>query len=114
MLFPQEYRLIDTVNMIRGLLRGVNHIYPQLSGMDFERNIPKVDVPVFFPTGRYDFTCVQDIVYRYYQQLEAPEKSFYWLEHSGHNACYEEPDRFMDIIRRDVLPLMENHKASCQ
>lgn len=108
MLFPQEYSLIDTVNLIRGVINGVNYIYPQLADLDFERDIPSLDVPVFFPTGRYDFTCVQDITYRYFQKLDAPLKKFYWMEHSGHNACYQEPELFMDIIRSDVLPLMDS------
>jgi len=104
-IHPQEYTIFDSVRMIRSVADGVNYVYPQLSGLDFETQIPRVEIPVFLVTGRYDFTCVQDIAYRYYKKLQAPAKSFYWFEHSGHNACYQEPDRFVRLMRRDVLPL---------
>ena len=107
MLFPDDYRLTDSLGLIRGLLRAVDYIYPQLATLDFERTIPRVEIPVFFPTGRYDYTCVQDITYRYYEGLEAPMKRFYWFERSGHNACYQEPEKFMRIMREDVLPLAQ-------
>ena len=107
MLFPEDYRLGDSWGLLRGLLRAVDYIYPQLADIDFEKSISRVEVPVFFPTGRYDYTCVQDITYRYYEGLEAPMKRFYWFESSGHNACYQEAEKFMKIMREDVLPLAQ-------
>lgn len=104
MAFPKEYTLIDSLNFIRGLLKAMNHIYPQLTGHDLEREIPAVEVPVHFVTGRYDQTCVQEIAHRYYQRLEAPDKHFYWFENSGHNPCYQEPEKFIRIIRNNILP----------
>lgn len=61
MLFPREYTLLDSINTLRGVIHGVSNIYPQLKDLDFELQVPAVDVPVYFFTGRYDETCVQDI-----------------------------------------------------
>ena len=71
-----EQNVFDKINMIRGLVYGVDVIYPQLVGINFERDIPKVEVPVYFLIGRKDYTTLQDIAYRYYEKLEAPIKKF--------------------------------------
>lgn len=103
MLFPEEYTLRNSVNLIRGLLKGVSNVYPQLADLDFERQIPSVELPVYFFTGRYDETCVQDIARRYYENLDAPHKEFVWFENSGHNLPYHEPERFVREFRERVL-----------
>ena len=76
-------------------------------GLDFARDIPRLEVPTFFVTGRYDHTCVQDITFDYFQSLEAPVKRHYWFEKSGHEACYQEPDEFARIRTQEVVPLSE-------
>ena len=104
-IHPTEYTLLDSVRLIRSVLDGVNYIYPQLRDLDFEEEIPRLEVPLILVHGRYDYTCVQDIAHRYFQEVEAPEKSFHWLEKGGHNGCYQQPDRFVSIMRDKVLPL---------
>jgi len=99
-----EQSIVDKINIIRGLVYGVDVIYPQLVGMNFEKDIPKVEVPVYFLTGKKDYTTVQDIAYRYYEKLEAPIKKFYWFENEGHNNCYEDNKKFMDILTKEILP----------
>lgn len=103
MVFPKEYTFRNSINLVRGLLKGVTNVYPQLHDLDFESSTPSVDVPVFFFTGRYDETCVQDIAFRYYERLAAPHKEFIWFERSGHNVPYQQPERFVSEMRRRVL-----------
>jgi pimeloyl-ACP methyl ester carboxylesterase len=98
-LNPGEYHFLDSVNLIRGLIESVNYIYPQLNDYDLETMIPELEIPAYFVTGRYDYTCVQDIAFRFYRQLKAPAKEFYWFENSGHNACFQEPDKFVSLMR---------------
>ncbi len=102
---PEEYTAIDTINMVRGLYRGVTTVYPQLVGLDFPRDVPRLEVPVFFITGRYDRTCVADMTYEHFQILEAPVKRHYWFEKSGHEACFQEPEKFRRILLEEVVPL---------
>lgn len=104
-IHPEEYTLLDSVRLIRSVLNGVNHLYPQLNGLDFESEITSLEVPLFLIHGRYDYTCVQKIAYRFFQGVDAPIKEFHWLERGGHNGCYQEPERFVEIMRGRVLPL---------
>ena len=99
-----EQNVIDKINMIRGLVYGIDIVYPQLVGINFEEDIPKVNVPIYFLTGRKDYTTSGDIAYRYYEKLEAPIKKFYWFENEGHNNCFEDNRKFMDILTKEILP----------
>ena len=103
MLFPREYNLADSINAVRGLIKGVTNVYPQLHDLDFERKLPEVDLPVYFFTGRYDETCVQEITYRYFERLRAPHKEFVWFERSGHNLPYQESEKFVREFRERVI-----------
>ena len=108
MLFPEEYSLGDTIRSVKGLLAGVRNIYPQLNELDFEKTIPGLNLPVFFFTGRYDFTCVQSITERYFEGLRAPYKELVWFEESGHNLCYQETELFINVFKEKILPLAQN------
>jgi proline iminopeptidase len=112
MVFPREYTPRDSFNAIRGVINGVTHVYPQLADLDFEDEVRSVAVPVFFFTGRYDETCVQDIAWRYFEQLEAPHKEFVWFEKSGHNVPYQEPERFVREFRARVLAHISHERSS--
>ncbi|KGE70927.1 alpha/beta fold hydrolase [Spirochaeta lutea] len=101
MVFPDEYNLVDSINLIRGLLKAVPQVYPRLVPYDMEEMVPELEIPVFFFHGGLDMTCVQDIAYRYFEGLEAPHKEFIWYEDAGHNICYQEPQRFVrDLVER--------------
>ena len=99
-LSPEEYHFLDSVNLVRGLIQSVNHVYPQLNEYDLEELVPELEIPAYFVSGRYDYTCVQDISFRFFQGLEAPEKEFIWFEQSGHNACFQEPEKFVSLMRK--------------
>jgi hypothetical protein len=38
-----------------------------------------------------------------FRQLDAPQKEFYLLQNSAHSPMFEEPEKFLDIMREDVL-----------
>jgi pimeloyl-ACP methyl ester carboxylesterase len=101
---PQEYSLLDSLRAVRGVVRGTNDVYPLLVDLDVERDIPQLDIPAFLVAGRYDHIHVQDIAFRYYQSLRAPVKLFYWFDQSGHYPCYQEPERFIQLMRSEILP----------
>jgi pimeloyl-ACP methyl ester carboxylesterase len=94
-----QHSFFDRIAVGIGLLDGVMRVYPQLADLDFERDLRKIDCPVFIVAGKYDLTCVSSIAKRWFDSLEAPEKEFVWFENAGHNACYEEPERFVALLR---------------
>ena len=61
-------------------------------------------------SGKYDLTVNVDLCREYYKKVNAPVKEFYSFENSAHSPLFEEHERFMDILKRDVL----NSHAQCQ
>jgi pimeloyl-ACP methyl ester carboxylesterase len=91
----RQHSLIDKIRVGIGLYEGVQKVYPQLADLDFERDYTLFRCPIYIVAGRYDLTCVSTIAARWYERIQAPTKGFEWFELSGHNACYEEVDRFV-------------------
>lgn len=107
MFLAPEHTLIDRVNLIRGVIRGVKEIYPQLAFTDLEKEITSFEIPVFLINGRYDYSCVHWISERWYEGLDAPYKDLLWLEDSGHNGVYTEPQKVIDYFEEVILPVTQ-------
>ncbi|WP_162198245.1 alpha/beta fold hydrolase [Geofilum rubicundum] len=70
---------------------------------DFPATFPKIDLPIYFLCGKHDLTVNINLAKDYYNQLNAPVKGFYTFENSAHGPLFEEPERFMEILEKDVL-----------
>ena len=60
-------------------------------------------MPVYIAEGRWDLNAAPALAERYLEKLAAPAKHLEWFEHSGHNPCYEEPDRFNAFMTGTIL-----------
>ncbi len=40
---------------------------------------------------------------QYLKQLKAPVKGFYLFKNSAHSPIFEEPDKVLQIVSRDIL-----------
>ena len=58
---------------------------------------------MYFISGRHDYTVSYALAKNYFDQIEAPVKGFYTFEHSAHSPLFEEPEKFGEILRADVL-----------
>jgi len=84
---------------IRGLMRrdlkfSCRLMGGEIMGVNLLREIPELAIPVFFFTGRYDYTTPFVLVEQFYASLRAPSKKLIWFEHSAHMPHVEEPDNF--------------------
>jgi pimeloyl-ACP methyl ester carboxylesterase len=70
---------------------------------DFSEAYPEIGVPVYFMCGKNDLTVNVDLSGDYYNRLYAPLKGFYTFENSAHGPLFEEPERFRQILEKDVL-----------
>jgi pimeloyl-ACP methyl ester carboxylesterase len=100
----REYSLSDKVNLWRGKIRtGVSVMWPAIMKTDLTREVPALEIPVYFLEGRYDYTCSYALAKDYFVKLKAPVKGFYTFEQSAHSPIFEEPKKAQDIFRQDVL-----------
>jgi pimeloyl-ACP methyl ester carboxylesterase len=78
-------------------------LYDQLLALDIPSIVTRLEIPVYFMSGRYDFTVNHDLSKDYFEQLQAPLKRFYTFEESAHSPLFEEPDKAMEIIVNEIL-----------
>lgn len=75
----------------------------QIINSDLTVKVPRLDIPVYLISGKYDLTVNHDLSKEYIKKLESPVKGFYSFENSAHSPMFEEPERFLEIIIKDVL-----------
>ncbi|MFI7542275.1 alpha/beta fold hydrolase [Actinoplanes sp. NPDC049599] len=101
--FPDEYSVLDTWNELRGFADMGGLLYPRIQGVDFRRDVPRLDVPVYFMQGRHELTARSALADEWIAQLRAPVKRVYEFADSGHNPDAEEPGRYNDLLVSTVL-----------
>lgn len=102
-LLGREYTLRDKMNIPKGVQLSLQSVWPTLEGVDFFKQAPTLDVPVYFCAGRHDHVVPSSIAERYYKQLQAPRKGWRWFERSAHNLLFTEADMFTDYLVNTVL-----------
>ena len=70
---------------------------------DFTARVQKLDVPVYFFSGKYDLTVNIELSKAYYNSLKAPLKGFYTFQNSAHSPLFEEPALAKRIFLMDIL-----------
>jgi pimeloyl-ACP methyl ester carboxylesterase len=103
-LMSREYTLMEKVNMWRGKSHsGVHLLLNTMLTTDLSKQVPELDLPVYFFEGIYDYTCSYTEAKSYFEKLQAPVKGFYTFEQSAHSPLFEEPEKMQKILQEDVL-----------
>jgi pimeloyl-ACP methyl ester carboxylesterase len=82
---------------------GVSLLWDKILAADLAKQLPELDLPVYFFHGIYDYTCSYPLAKAYFEKLKAPVKGFCTFEHSAHSPIFEEPEKSLKILREDVL-----------
>jgi pimeloyl-ACP methyl ester carboxylesterase len=100
----REYTIGDKITFWRSKrAAGVSYIWSEVIATDLSAKVTKLDVPVYFLHGVYDYTVNYGLAKEYLGQLQAPVKGFYTFERSAHSPNYEEAQKTLRIMREDVL-----------
>ena len=83
---------------------GAKSTHAQLEGQiraaNLFREVPQMDVPVYFLMGRHDTVVSDAVLARYFQALRAPRgKRLIWFDRSDHAPHLEEPEKFRAVMR---------------
>lgn len=98
------YTLLEKINFWRGKARnGVSVLWDKSLYEDMSQQVPKLDLPVYFLEGIYDYTCNYNLAKAYFKQLKAPVKGFYTFLDSAHCPHFEEPEKTRQIFQDDIL-----------
>ena len=102
-----EYTFQDIANVKRGVAFTVHNLrYDVIDGSILE-NVSDLRVPVYFFTGRFDYTDPTQCTIRLFEEINAPVKKLVWFDRSAHFVFLEEPSRLAAEMRR----VMQETKA---
>jgi pimeloyl-ACP methyl ester carboxylesterase len=100
----REYTLTEKVNLWRAKARsGVSVLWDTIVITDLAKQVPEINIPVYFFHGIYDYTVSYPLAKKYFEQIKAPLKGFYTFNNSAHSPIFEEPLLVKEIIEKDVL-----------
>jgi pimeloyl-ACP methyl ester carboxylesterase len=109
----REYTLGEKLALWRGKFASDKMLWDKMIATDLTKQIQKLDLPVYFFHGKYDYTVSYPLAKAYLDRLQAPIKGFYTFEHSAHSPMFEEPDRMKEIVQEDVLSGKNSLSDAC-
>ncbi len=100
----RDYTITEKMNLWRAKAQaGVHPLWNTILATDLSKQVPTLEIPVYFMHGTYDYTVSYTLAQDYFEKLKAPLKGFYTFSQSAHSPMFEEPERFRDILQNDVL-----------
>jgi len=101
----KAYTLKEKINIWISKLKFVKkaRFIDELFLMDIPEMVPKLEIPVYFFSGKYDLTVNVELSKANPEKLQAPLKGFYTFENSAHSPLFEEPLRVNEILAKDIL-----------
>ncbi len=104
-MLNKEYTLAEKINIWRGksFTTKTVGLWNKLVETDLTTKVEKLDIPVYFFHGKYDYTTNYNLAKDYFGYLQAPQKEFYTFENSAHSPLFEEPEKMRQILEMDVL-----------
>lgn len=100
----KDYTITEKINLWRGKAQaGVHPLWSTILATDLSEQFPVLEIPVYFMHGIYDYTVSYNLAKDYFEKLKVPMKGFYTFSQSAHSPMFEEPERFREILEKDVL-----------
>lgn len=102
-LLNREYTLREKIGLWRGKLFSGKRLWNAQLSTDLTQKVPRLEIPVYFFHGVYDYTVSYPLAKSYFERLDAPVKGFYTFTESAHSPVFEEPEKVREIMLSDVL-----------
>ncbi|WNG22733.1 alpha/beta hydrolase [Cystobacter fuscus] len=81
-------------------------LFAEMVAFDAHTVAPRVELPFFVFQGDEDVHTPASVAAAYCEALEAPLKHFELMAGSGHLGAFVRPERFLELLRRHVLPVV--------
>lgn len=94
MLLSSEYNLMDVIRYNRGLVYSQQILLPDVLKNPLPATITKLDIPLYFLMGKYDYMTSSNAAKNYFDKIEADTKEFIPFDKSAHYPQYEEKEKF--------------------
>jgi pimeloyl-ACP methyl ester carboxylesterase len=100
----REYTLMEKISLWRAKANsGVSIGWDTILATDLTKQVPEINIPIYFFHGIYDYTVSYPLAKNYFEQIKAPVKGFYTFDNSAHSPLFEEPALARKIFETDIL-----------
>ena len=106
----RAYTIREKVAIWKGKSFSHRCFWNEMIATDLTKIVTKLDLPIYFCSGEYDYTVSIKEARSFFEKIQAPLKGFYTFEKSAHSPMFEEPDMMLRIMQEDVLT-RSNHLA---
>lgn len=103
-LSTDKTNLIDLMKFGQGNRFSLESLRPAYANVDLTR-YRSFKVPIVFFLGRHDWHIPSALAERYFNRIDARCKRLVWFEESAHNPPFEEPEKFIQVMIDEILPL---------
>ena len=103
-ILGSEYNLIEKANVLRGLMDTFAVLYPQLYGIDFRRDVPALEVPVYVLDGAAELKGRRDLAIEWFDGLQAPTKQRVTFTDAAHSVAFEQADAVQALLNDTIVP----------
>ena len=95
LLFAPNYSLKDLFHFIAGNRFSGEHLFADWMSFDAKKLGHRFEIPVLIIQGETDVMAPSVIVQRWFEQLDAPQKSLVVVNSMGHLLMFANPDLFL-------------------
>ena len=103
-LLGSEYTFVEKANVLRGLIDTFAIMYPQLYGIDFRRDVPRLEVPVYILDGAAELKGRRDVAIEWFDTLQAPIKQRITYQDAAHSVAFEQADEVLKLLTQTIVP----------
>ncbi|WP_458121146.1 alpha/beta fold hydrolase [Paenibacillus sp. Z6-24] len=96
MLYSEEYNALDLLRYYKGIIGSQGVLINEVFLHPLPRLVPKLELPVYFVMGKYDYMTSAKSAESYLKQLDAKHKELIIYDQSAHYPQFEEKTRFFN------------------
>ncbi|WP_153733241.1 alpha/beta fold hydrolase [Sporosarcina obsidiansis] len=93
-LLSSEYNLLDAIRYHYGMGYSQEKLVPHMLQNPLPQLVTKLEIPLYFVMGTYDYMTSRHAAKNYFDMLEAEQKEFIAFEKSAHYPQFEEKEKF--------------------
>jgi pimeloyl-ACP methyl ester carboxylesterase len=97
------YTKADNASFMKAFMQSISLMWDELMAVNFFEDVPEVQIPVYFFTGKCDYQVPFEVLERYFAVLKAPHKEIVWFENSCHTPNLSDPETYQDRLINLVL-----------
>lgn len=99
----EGYTLTEKVNFLRGADFSMNHLYQLVLKDNLFESSSIFEIPFYILQGKYDYQVSATLAEKYLDRIDAPKKEFFLFDNSAHSPNMEEPEKYVEIIRKIAM-----------